>query len=608
MRALNKGWIGVALVILFGASLFFFRGSSRYSNLFNSDNFVANISGTPIPTSQFLRSLEMNIGQFAQMIGEELSGDQIRAFQIHQLVLQNLVNNAIFENEFDKLNFILDDSIIAEQTKKRFPILYNNNKINDDALNNFLRQQRLKIEDLVNIISYETRSNVFDTLLFEKNYPNSLSKKINLFNEHARTIELLKIPFNKISLTEFDEKKITKTNKELLNYFEDNNLAYMSPETRDITYILIDKAAYKKSFIPSESEISNYFGENKNIFTIPEKRSFKQFNFKTAKDANNFKNNITGFSNEEIEDYALANNIKYNEFQNVEKNQVLEELSNAIFSLSKNEISEIVKTTLAHHVIILDNIDVERTPVLNEVSDEIKTTLTNVKLENFFIDLKQKINKQILDGFSIEEIAIDNGLSVQDIFNQSNELKDIENVKSSIISVAFTQNKDFISDIKDFDNEKSFIVNVNKIYPSKAKNIDNAFEQVKVDFIKSKKFQFAENIYKKNKFKFNSLENINSKYEIKIEKINVTFGSDNLPKTLINNIFNSEVNSTTFSSDDNNAYFARLNNIDMPIEIEFYKDLNLLSELKNAFGNEIIKTKKISYNDELINGLLSQYK
>ena len=29
----------------------------------------------------------------------------------------------------------------------------------------------------------------------------------------------------------------------------------------------------------------------------------------------------------------------------------------------------------------------------------------------------------------------------------------------------------------------------------------------------------------------------------------------------------------------------------------------MISELKNAFGNEIIKTKNISINDELINGL-----
>ena len=34
---------------------------------------------------------------------------------------------------------------------------------------------------------------------------------------------------------------------------------------------------------------------------------------------------------------------------------------------------------------------------------------------------------------------------------------------------------------------------------------------------------------------------------------------------------------------------------------------SLNSLLKNAFGNEIIKTKKISTNDSLLNALLSQY-
>ena len=111
MRAFRKSWIGIGLAILFAASLFFFRGSTRYSNLFNSDNFVANVSGTPISTTKFLRSMDLNINQFSQMIGSPLTGDQIRSFQVHQIALQNLVNSAIFENEFDKINFILDSPI-----------------------------------------------------------------------------------------------------------------------------------------------------------------------------------------------------------------------------------------------------------------------------------------------------------------------------------------------------------------------------------------------------------------------------------------------------------------------------------------------------------------
>ena len=46
----------------------------------------------------------------------------------------------------------------------------------------------------------------------------------------------------------------------------------------------------------------------------------------------------------------------------------------------------------------------------------------------------------------------------------------------------------------------------------------------------------------------------------------------------------------------------------MPEEGENTSNINLIGDLKTAFGNEIIKTKEISFNDELINGLLSQYK
>ena len=140
----------------------------------------------------------MNINQFGQMLGKELTGDEIRSFQIHQLVIQNLINNAVFENEFEKLNFLIDDSIVAKKTKQRFPNLYSNNKINEENLNTFLRQQRLKIEDLVNIISYETKANIFDDLLFENKYPNFFQNKIDLSDSQSREIEMIEINLEKV--------------------------------------------------------------------------------------------------------------------------------------------------------------------------------------------------------------------------------------------------------------------------------------------------------------------------------------------------------------------------------------------------------------------------
>ena len=97
-RTIGKSKIAFVLAILFGLSLFFFRGGSKYSNIFNSDNIIASVSGTPISTTKFNRTLQMNVNQFNQMLGKSMSSEEIKAFQIHSMALGALINDAVFEN------------------------------------------------------------------------------------------------------------------------------------------------------------------------------------------------------------------------------------------------------------------------------------------------------------------------------------------------------------------------------------------------------------------------------------------------------------------------------------------------------------------------------
>ncbi len=606
MRAFRKSWIGIGLAILFAASLFFFRGSTRYSNLFNSDNFVADISGTPISTTKFLRSMDININRFSQMMGSQLTGEQIRSFQIHQIAIQNLINAAVFENEFDKIDFVLDDSTIAKVTKKNFPDLYKNNKLDNDILNTFLRQQGLKIEDLVDLINFETRSNVFDELFFQKNYPSKLQINFNKYDNQSREIDLLKISYNEINLENYNKDKITKDNIELLDYFNNNSAEYMTNEERDISYILINKSDFRDNFLPSENSLNEYYNNNKNLFINPEERSFKQFNFKSKKEADDFKIKVSGKTNEEIFKYAEENNIIYNNFKNIDKNKVLEQLANTIFELDKGSMSDVVQTTLAYHIIILDEIFPEKELTFDEVKNEINNTLINFEVDNYFNELKSSLDQQILDGFSITEIADQNNLKLiikKKIINNTNE---DDPTLNNVISFSFTQNKDFVSDLVDIGDDTSFIVNIDDIYPSKIESIDNIFDSVLNDFIFTKKTEQAENIFENNKEIFT---NISKFYATNPENLNLSLKiNDELPISFKQKIFETDIDKVAFGSDENAIYFANIKSIKMPEEGENTSNINLIGDLKTAFGSEIIKTKEISFNDELINGLLSQYK
>jgi len=609
-RSLGKSKIAFVLAILFGISLFFFRGGDRYSGLFDSDNVVASVSGTPISTTKFLRVLDMNINQYSQMFGRQLTSEEIQAFQIHSMALGSLINNAVFENEFDTQNFIIDETIVASQTKKRFPNLYTkNNKIDELALNSFLQQQRLKIDDLVKIINYETRSNVFDELFFNVNIPIKFESLINRHNNHSRNLNLIKLNINEYELNNSQNLDLTINNQEIVDYFNQNIDSYMNSEKRDISYILIDKNDFVDQLKPSNSQIEQYYNNNKKLFLQPEKRDFLQFNFKSLDEATEFKNNTTSLDAEEVIKFAEEKNITFNNFSQVAKDEVLEELSEVIFKLQENNMSSVIETALAKHIIIVRKIYPEFQNTMNASKDKISETLLDVELSNFMSDLKNKISQEILDGLSLNEIANNNSLSIDTINNAERTFDTVEDdlARNEIVAKAFSSNKDFVSDIEDINSSQSIIINVDNIMFEKPYELNEVFEKVSNDWIKSLKIEEIENYIEESIASSRSLKDVSIHFKAEMSSIDLQQNNNDYPSIFKKKVFNSNLNEIYFSTSDNDVFIAKTNNVTFPEDSKNNQGINLSSELRGSFGAEIVKSKNISTNDNLIQALISQY-
>ena len=553
----------------------------------------------------------MNVNQYSQMFGKPLTSEEIQAFQIHSMALGQLVNNAVFENEFDEQQFIVDETVVASETKKRFPNLYNSdNKLNETTLNAFLSQQNLKIDDLVKIIDYEARSRVFDKLFFDISYPNKIQKVLDKHNNHIRNINLIQFNIDDFELPNLNDLDISINNISIDEFFNQNLNSYMVPEKRSISYIVIDPNNFKDQFIPSNTQIENYYNNNKNIFLEPERRDFIQFNFKDLESANEFKNNILSLDHSEIIDYANNNNILFNEFSKVSENEVLENLSNAIFNLEKNQVSEVVETALAKHIVVLNNIYPEKQATLNESKQAITDTLLQVEVESFIIDLKNKISQQILDGLSLNEIAIDNSLSIKNLNNAERNNIQAENdlIKNQVIAKGFASNKDFVSDIEELDDSRSFIVNVDNIENERPYELEEIFEVVSSDWIDSLKIESINTQIDKILEGSKSLEEIANFVKKEILNEDMKLDSNLFPTTVKNTVFTDEINQISLSISNKDIYISQLKQISFPKEeTNNAQQISMLSELRSNFGAEIIKNKNISTNDNLIQALISQY-
>ncbi|MDC0625036.1 SurA N-terminal domain-containing protein [Alphaproteobacteria bacterium] len=611
LKKLTKSKIGFALAILFAVSLFLVRGGDRYSGLFGSDNVVASVSGTPISTSKFLRVMTMNVNQYTQMFGRALTADEIQAFQIHSMALSQLINNAVFENEFDKQQFIVDETVVAAETKKRFPNLYNsNNKLNETALNAFLSKQSIKIDDLVKIIDYEVRSRVFDKLFFDISYPNKTQKVLYKHNNHIRNIDLIKFNIDDFQLSNFNDLDISINNPSIVEFFDQNLNSYMVSEKRSMSYIVIDPNNFKDQFTPSDSQIENYYNNNKKIFLEPERRDFIQFNFKNIENANEFKKNISSLNNVEIIEYADNNNIIFNEFSKVSQNEVLENLSNEIFKLKKNQVSEVVETALAKHIVVVKNIYPAKQKNLSETKQEITNSLLKVEVDSFIIDLKTKISQQILDGLSLNEIAKDNSLAIESLKKVERNNLNAENdlITNQVIAKGFSSNKDFVSDIEELDKSRSFIVNVDNIENKRPHELKEVFEVVSDDWINSLKIENISAQIEKILESSNSLEEISNFVKNKISNEDIKLDNNTFPTTLKNKVFKNKINQISMTISNNDIFISQLKQISFPNEEpNDAQAISMLSELRSNFGAKIIKDKNISTNDNLIQALISQY-
>ena len=612
-RSIGKSKIALVLAILFGISLFFFKGGSRYSNLFNSDTVVATVSGTPISTSKFNRTMQMNINKFNQMLGKPITGDEIRSFQIHSLSLGALINDAVFENEYDSIKLIIDESVVAQKTKERIPQLYDkNNKLNETYLNTFLKQQQLKIEDIVQIINFETRDEFVNNALFNINYPQYFSSKIDNYNNHSRKISYIEFLLEEINIENDIQKYALNMKEELEKYYENNIDQYMSKENRNVEFIIFNKKKYANNFVPTNFEIKEYFNANKELYYQNEQRSFIQFNFKTLEEAKNFKSKIQNFINpSDILKFAEENNIRFNEFENLIADEMLEEISKPLFELNQNQQSKIIETSIAKHIIILQSIEPERQLKFDEVKENIKNTITAIELNNYFIDIKNQASEKILNGKLLSEIANDFNLTISlinnitqdyDQYDQSEEI-----IISSLIPAAFGSNKDFVSDVIDINNDYAYIFNVKEITPSTPLDITSIQEILLNDWKKSKKIEKINSDVKINKDNNNFFSQLLSTYQLQPKELIINNNFNELPRSFIVEVLEGEKGQNIQYIDNNLVHIAKIIDITIPDEKNDNISISMADDLRGSFGGELYKNKNMSTNDSLINAIIQQY-
>ncbi|WP_169309205.1 SurA N-terminal domain-containing protein [Desulforhopalus sp. IMCC35007] len=456
-RKAQSTFIQIIVVII--ALVFIFWGVG--SNLSGDRQAAVVVNGDEVSFQDYQQAYDRTYERFSQQFGGNMPKDLAESLGIKQQVINQLIQTSLLRQGAQKMGIYVS----AEEVRKviegmvqfqdngafsmdRYKAVLTNIRTAPTKFEKSMRTDRLAevaVREISNFASVATESEIQEiySQLNEKVVVNFVSFKPSDYLNQVQTDDA--------GLSAWYEtvKDNYKTSPEIqLKYFT-------------FTY---DKIADK--VVIDDSQIENYYQENTQLYTVPEQRKASHILFKTTADDSQqvfqekeakaekvlalAKNgsNFADLAKEYSEGPSRENGGELGYFS---RGQMVPAFDDAVFSMEKGAVSEVVQTQFGYHIIYLEDIKPASTRSLEEVKAQIVTTLKEKEAESLAFQVANSAYENIIAAGGLDQYLSatpDAELQTTELFKREAAPDDLK--KDSIfLDKAFSLNKgDFSSLIK----------------------------------------------------------------------------------------------------------------------------------------------------------------
>ncbi len=413
-----KKWIksSIILFIIFSLLLTVIH---NYGQGFSKRNKkVAEVGDIAITDSFFQESL----ARFFEKIKENphlknyqnLSQDLIK----HK-VLEEIINEQILKSLVSDFRFSISDRKLREFISS-LDLGDGNNNFSEKTYSSFLKNHG------VNPIIFESQQrnqlsiNKFLNSISAAVYiPNIASSFYSSIFSEKRLIKILTY-----KLEDF-WKLVDVTYEDALSFYEENQDQFISPETIDARFIVLDKKIMLEETEITESDVLNFYQKNKENFLSPETRSFRQIFIKKNLEKDYVDSGATYQRIQNLHKLVLENPGIFSSiaFENSEDDsswdggilgnwnlsnlhEIMEpHIADLIFKLEKNQVSEIVESSIGFHIFQVTEIYPKISQTFQESKEQIRNELSQEKVDSHFSIKFEKIAELKSKEYDLDLIA-----------------------------------------------------------------------------------------------------------------------------------------------------------------------------------------------------------
>ncbi len=438
----------------------------------NSGGSIIKVGDTKINEIEFNNLYREQIAGVQQQFGHEFTKEEMNDPQLKQLIVNQLVNTLLQKQLAKDMNFAVSDDMVKFEIAA-MPMFATDGKFDKNIFDSYLRAANMSEGKFIELLREDLSLQNLGLLMQALRLDSTLRADA-LLKARGQTRVVKMVTISKIGAMYKDEP----SDLELKAVFDSNQTRFTIPEKRDVSYLVFGLDGIIEN-APTDEVLMDIYKSKKQSFTDPEKRKVHQMIFKDKASADTA---IAEINSGQKFDEVMKKNFpdkKTSLIGEITRSGLSADIAEVIFSLKKGEISRATNSPLGYHIFMVEEIIPGKTKEFAEVKDAMKKAYIEERRYDKLNEMAQNIDKEILSGKSLADLANEFGLKVEKISSAS--IADDNGMMRSqgFKNTAFTTNEKDVSMVTPIEGKDSyFVLGVDKIHPSTIKRLEDVKPEV----------------------------------------------------------------------------------------------------------------------------------
>jgi len=564
---------------------------------------VAKVNGVEISAQEVFNDFQREMARMRQLTGDQGINEQL-SLAIGSSVVDRAINRTLLAVGADGMDVAVSDKLVSDSIRNN-ELFQEDGKFSKARFEQIMFSNQLNEAQFIDLARGDiARDQLVSLLTNGVTLPDSVAKDLYKHRQEKRSADVVVI--NKDSITGLS----APSDDDIRKYYDDNIANFMAPEYRQLSLLHITTKDIAKTIEVPVEKIEDSFSERQAEFKKEARRTVEQMVFTSKEDASAAMQDL--FNAKSFADVAKDKGVDAVSLGDVTKEELPEELQEAVFNLGMKGIDGPLESALGWHIVNVTKITPGENPSFDAVKGQLRDDLALEMAGEELFGISNAIEDALGGGATIEEAASTAGFDLVAVSSTDAQGLDKDGLpvvalaaQQTILSEAFKQDMQSEAQMKDDGLGGYFMVRVDGVVETTARPFDTVKAVVTAFVTDLNKFDAAkkqaEDLVTKVKAGKSLSDAAKDSNLVMTTEKNFTRFDAPLPKDVVTALFAGKIGETTTGINKNGHVVAALTEVK---SLEGTADQAAIDALRVEMANAV----SIDLQGQFVNALRTQYK